>query len=174
MLKLETMKNFSFNSRSLTVKLVVMLSIFIMVFASCQDETITISAPDYLVFGHYYGECIGEQCVEIFRLEQDKLYEDKMDAYPYSNGFYIGSYILLSQEKFNKVKDLTGFFPADLLTEQDTVIGQPDAGDWGGLYIEYNIDGVRKFWLIDQMKSNVPAKYHEFIDKVNEKISLLQ
>jgi hypothetical protein len=33
---------------------------------------------------------------------------------------------------------------------------------------------VRRYWLIDQMKSNVPVQYHEFIDKVNEKVNLLQ
>jgi hypothetical protein len=42
------------------------------------------------------------------------------------------------------------------------------------VYVAYNIDGVRKFCIIDQMKSNVPSKYHNFIDKVNEKISQLK
>ena len=69
---------------------------------------------------------------------------------------------------------MTNYFPTDLLSEKDTVIGQPDAGDWGGLYLEYNFNGVRKFWLLDQKKDNVPTKYHDLIDKVNEKIALLQ
>jgi hypothetical protein len=64
-------------------------------------------------------------------------------------------------------------FPTDLLYETSTIIGQPDAGDWGGLYIEYSFDGVRKFWLLDKMTSNVPARYHDFIDDVNEKIAQL-
>lgn len=62
----------------------------------------------------------------------------------------------------------------DLLNEPSIVIGQPDAGDWGGFYIEYNFDGVRKFWLLDQMKRNVPNGYHDFLDQVNKKINQLQ
>jgi len=60
-----------------------------------------------------------------------------------------------------------------LLDDHDTIIGQPDAGDWGGLYIEYNKDAVRRYWLLDQMKSNVPEYLYDFIDKVNEKIALI-
>jgi hypothetical protein len=72
------------------------------------------------------------------------------------------------------VEDLMDFFPQDLLNESDTVIGMPDAGDWGGFYIEYNFNGTRRFWILDKMKTNVPGKYHAFIDKLNEKIDLLQ
>ncbi len=53
------------------------------------------------------------------------------------------------------------------------MIGQPDAGDWGGIYVEYKFNSVRKFWLIDQKKSNIPAYLHEFVDKTNKKIELI-
>lgn len=155
----------------------ILCAVCIMFFAlpSCKkDNSILLSDSDYIVFGHFYGMCFGEQCVEIFRLEKDKLFEDTKDQYPNTGTFYIGNYMQLSQQKYTAVKDLTNSFPTDLLNETNTVIGQPDAGDWGGLYVEYNADGIRKFWLLDQMKSNVPAKYHEFIDKVNEKIAQLQ
>jgi hypothetical protein len=149
------------------------LTVFLL--ASCEkDDSIKLSDSDYIVFGHFYGECMGEQCVEIFRLEKDKLFEDTKDQYPNRNDFYVGNFVQLSQQKFNDTKDLTNYFPTDLLNETDTVIGQPDAGDWGGLYVEYYFNGVRKFWLLDQMKSNIPTKYHNFIDKINEKITQLQ
>lgn len=149
------------------------LTVFLLT-ACKKDDNVELSKSDYIIFGHFYGECIGEQCVEIFRLEQDKLFEDTKDQYPSRNSFYDGNFVQLSQQKFNDTKDLTNYFPTDLLNETDTVIGQPDAGDWGGLYVEYNSDGIRKFWLLDQMKSNVPTKYHNFIDKVNEKIEQLK
>ncbi len=152
--------------------MMIFLTFFLL--TSCEKDTIELSKSEYLIFGHFYGECEGEKCVEIFRLEQDKLFEDTKDKYPFGYDFYDGNYIQLSEQKFNDTKDLVNSFPADLLTETDTVIGQPDAGDWGGLHIEYNFNGVRKFWLLDQMKSNVPTKYHNFIDKVNEKIALLE
>lgn len=151
-----------------------MACLMLLTLASCKKSGIKLSKSDYIVFGHFYGECIGENCVEIFRLEQDKLFEDIKDQYPSRNAFYTGDYVQLSQQKFNEAKDLTDYFPTDLLKETDIVIGAPDATDGGGLYIEYNSKGVRKFWLLDQMKHNVPTKYHNFIDKVNEKIKQLK
>ncbi len=126
------------------------------------------------MFGHFFGFCDGEQCIEIFRLEQERLLEDTKDKYPRTDDFYQGAYVRQTSAHFDACKDLKDFFPADLLLESNHVIGQPDAGDWGGLYIEYNFDGTHQFWLLDLNKRNVPAKYHAFIDKVEEKISLLQ
>lgn len=150
------------------------LSVFFMVSCDEKADGIKLSDSGYLVFGHFYGMCQGERCIEIFRLEEDKLLEDTKDEYPSRNDFYVGNFVELSRQKFDKTKDLTNYFPTSLLTETDTVIGMPDAGDWGGLYVEYNFNGVRKFWVLDQMTSNVPTKYHTFIDKVNEKITQLQ
>lgn len=158
----------------MTRKILIITCLTVFLLTSCKKEGVVLSKSDYIVFGHFYGLCIGEQCVEIFRLEKDKLFEDTNDRYPKRTDFYVGKYVQLSQQKFNDSKDLTNSFPIDLLKETDPVIGQPDAGDWGGLYVEYSFNGVRKFWLLDQKKNNVPAKYHNFIDKVNEKITQLK
>lgn len=152
----------------------IMTCLTFLLLVSCGKDQVVLSNSDYLIFGHFYGECGGEWCVEIFKLEKDGLYEDTKDKYPNSREFYEGNYMQLSQQKFEDTKDLINSFPADLLSETNTVIGQPDAGDWGGLYIEYNANGVRRSWLLDQMKSNVPVQYHDFIDKVNGKIKLLE
>ncbi|MBL7730422.1 MAG: hypothetical protein JNM88_04525 [Chitinophagaceae bacterium] len=158
------------------MKTISFITICIAIFslASCSKDNAGLSKSDYLIFGHFYASCSGEGCVEIFRLEQDKLFEDKKDQYPDAYNFYNGKYGKLSQQKFDITKDLKDYFPVDLLNEPGNVIGQPDAGDWGGLYIEYNYGGIRKFWLLDLKKSNVPATCHGFIDKVNEKIAQLK
>lgn len=148
-----------------------MLTACIMFLSCNKDKTLN---SNYLIFGHYFGFCAGEQCREIFKLNSTTLYEDTNDKYPNSDKFYEANYITLSEEKFNLVKDLADDFPTDLLSEKNITIGQPDAGDWGGYYIEYSKNGVHKFWLIDKMTSNVPAKYHAFLSKVEKKIELLQ
>ncbi len=150
------------------------LCLLLILSVSCKKETSTANSSDYLIFGHFYGMCGGEQCVEIFKLDNCRLYEDSRDIYPNRDTFYVGAYSQLSNQQFNAVEDLMDFFPQDLLNESDTVIGMPDAGDWGGFYIEYNFNGTRRFWILDKMKTNVPSQYHAFIDKLNEKISLLQ
>lgn len=142
--------------------------------SSCQKETAADpSEGDHLIFGHFYGECGGETCIEIFKLANEKLYEDTNDRYPGSSDFYNGDFIELHDSLFQKVRDLPEHFPIQLLEENSRVIGMPDAGDWGGLYIEYKNTGTRQFWLIDKMKSNIPEYLFDFSDKVNEAIQAI-
>lgn len=141
---------------------------------SCEEDNETKpSESEYLIFGHFYGFCEGEACIEIYKLENDRLSEDTNDNYPTSTHYYDGNYTELSDSKFNLVKDLPDFIPAELLNNNDKIIGGPDAADGGGIYIEYYRDGVKQSWLIDNEKSNVPDYLHGFIDEVHERISLI-
>lgn len=152
-------------------KLLCAILVFIPFISGCQkDEELKITGQDYLIFGHFYGECEGETCIEIFKLEGNKLLEDTNDNYPQQATYYNGKFIEHPDSKFNLVKDLPAHLPSDLLKSNQKVIGQPDAGDWGGLYIEYSRNETRQYWLIDQEKSNIPDYLHDFVDKVNERI----
>lgn len=149
------------------------LLIFLLAIDSCKKKEEANEAPAYLIFGHFYGMCVGEGCVEIYCLEETRLLEDQNDNYPGSQNFYIADFAPLPNDNFLEVNDLMNFFPDTLLLIDDKVIGQPDAGDWGGLYVEYNFKGVRKFWLIDKMESNVPEVLHPFIAEIENKIELI-
>lgn len=35
-------------------------------------------------------------------------------------------------------------------------MGTPDAGDWGGVYLQRIIDGQSQWWVIDMMDNNLP------------------
>ena len=61
---------------------VIIYTLTFLVFCSCnKDDEIELNQTVFLVFGHFYGECIGEECVEIFKLTTNKLYEDTNDNY---------------------------------------------------------------------------------------------
>lgn len=153
------------------------ISIFIIYFSfsGCCKKENENTAPqvDALVFGYFYGMCSGNNCVKIFKLTDSEVFVNASSKYPSVDSLYPESYMLLPPSKFNLVKDLKGYFPTALLQETKRVIGMPDAGDWGGFYIETIIQGQRRFWLLDKMKSNVPSQYHFFMDKMDEKIALL-
>ena len=137
---------------------------------SCQKaNTGNTVQPDYLVFGHFYGMCQGEECIETFKLTDDQLYEDKVDDYTGQQLVFVQ----LDESKFNKVRDLPNYFPAELLNSYQSVFGCPDCADGGGLFIQYYQNGQLRSWRIDQVKSNVPAYLHDFMDKVNQKIALI-
>ena len=154
-------------------KLLFLLIIPLLFLNGCDKDDNKKPNQNYLVFGHYYGMCGGESCVEIFKINNKNLWEDLNDAYPSPTNYYVGDFYTLDNNLFNQVSDLITFFPSDLLNEQAIVIGMPDYADGGGLYIEYNYFGEHKFWLIDQIKTNVPDYLHNFIDIVNDKISII-
>lgn len=156
--------------------------IFILMLGStaCEEDCKCVPPPDdtYFVFGHFYGECVGEGCVEIFKIEGRQLFEDTRDIYPFGASPYAGEYIPLSEEKYQLVRDIVEEVPEELFQESGHIIGMPDGGDWGGIYV-----GVRTysdlagpidhFWLLDQNENNMPAVYNAFVDKINEKIALI-
>jgi hypothetical protein len=131
---------------------------------------------EYMVFGHFYGECGGEGCVEIYRIEDGRLYEDTLDIYPGAEAAYQGSWVELADTKYELVKDLIDDFPKELLQEEDRVIGMPDAGDWGGIYVQVRVSGQTppdRFWLLDQHEGHMPQVYNDFVDRINEKIAFI-
>ncbi|GGG31426.1 hypothetical protein [Hymenobacter glacieicola] len=140
--------------------------------ACTKDEV----APDTLVFGQFYGECAGERCIEIYQLtpRARTLAEDTQDKYPSFTSPYQGQFVARSATDYAKVSDLPDLIPAKLLAESAHVIGQPDAGDWGGYYVELNDHGTRRFWLIDTQKQNIPAYLHPLVDTLQSRIAQLQ
>ena len=148
--------------------------IALLILSACEDESKKAeTTADYIVFGHFYGECGGEQCVEIFKLTKDQLFEDSNDTYPSSDHVYNGNFHSLDQQKFELVKDLVNHIPQDLLSVTDKVIGAPDAGDWGGIYFEISHDGEHKYWLIDKMEGNLPEYLRPFVEEIGSSISAI-
>ncbi|MBX0290927.1 hypothetical protein K3G63_10780 [Hymenobacter sp. HSC-4F20] len=142
---------------------------------ACSQDDDPAPKPDTVVFGHFYGYCLGEQCIEIFRLDAraHTLAEDTTDTYPSTSSAYEGKYAPRSADAYAQVSDLPALIPAQLLSETQRVIGQPDAGDWGGYYLEINEQGTRRFWLIDTQKRNIPAYLHPLLDALQERIQRL-
>lgn len=142
---------------------------------TCKKEKEPDGQIEYIVFGHFYGECAGEQCIEIFKLNCCHIYEDTNDIYPDQVNQYSASYIELDSKKRDSVSFLLSHIPSSLIAEKQKVIGTPDAGDWGGIYFEIKYqDHPVQYWFIDQMKSNIPTYLYTFVDDINTAISKLQ
>jgi hypothetical protein len=169
-----------FNIRSMMLKFSHILFLFFILSAglSCEEDCKCAGTGqfDYMVFGHFYGECAGEDCVEIYKFDAEHLYEDSTDVYPNGLAAYAGEYYTLPDSKFQAVKDLLNAFPEELYEESNTVIGMPDAADWGGIYVEVKFENnpsMSGFWLLDQNESFMPQVYNDFVDRINEKIALI-
>jgi hypothetical protein len=150
-------------------KLAITFILSIFIFNCSTENTPDLSDNDSLIFGHFYGFCAGESCIETFKLTNKNLYEDTLDNYTGSPV----NFEALDNGTFELVKDLINYFPEKLLSEKEGIIGCPDCSDGGGIFIEYSKNGVVKSWRIDQFKWNIPDYLHDFVDKVNEKIDLI-
>jgi hypothetical protein len=146
-----------------------------LIVGSCGDkhDEVNISDSDHIVFGHFYGFCAGEECIEIFKLTQNALFEDISDTYPRWDRYYEGNYVQLDQSKFELVKSLSEHIPAQLLAEKDTVFGSPDAADGGGIYFAIKDGESARYWVMDQVDQNIPEYLRSFKGKINESIALI-
>ena len=150
---------------------VLFLILFLLTLNSCSDDGVDLnsSEDDYLIFGHFYGECGGEGCIETFKLTIDKLYEDTNDNY----GGVDFNFIEMSMDKFDLVTGLENGFPKELLDATEDQFGCPDCGDWGGYYVEYSKDGIKMSWTIDTMIDDIPSYLHDFVGDIQDKITLI-
>lgn len=124
-----------------------------ILFVSCTKKE-TMSNPDALIFGYYYGFCQGPDCIITYKIENGVLYEDLSD--PYAGGDHeTFDFVPLPDSLFQKAKHLPGLFP-DAFLSASQVMGMPDAGDWGGVYLQRIKDGQRQWWAIDMMDNNLP------------------
>ena len=136
---------------------------------SCENDQIKLNESNYLIFGRFYGMCIGSSCVLTYKLTDKGLYEDT--NHNYSGNSY--NFAAMDKKKHMIAKDLPDFFPQELLHEKEGIIGCPDCYDQGGILIQYIQNGKTKTRRIDNDKKNVPVYLHDFIDKVHEKINLI-
>lgn len=128
-----------------------------IVLSSCSKNESTAKYFDknYVVFGSFYGECGGPDCVEIFKIENGFLSEDTSDVYP-SGGVYEGVYVAKPQSEYDLVKKLIYYIPPSLLIEPQGNIGSPDSHDQGGLYFELKVNYSRAFWKMDTDTGSIP------------------
>lgn len=160
--------------KSFALKLVIILTFWGFA-TNCGDNT-GINSPydnNYIVFGSFFGNCIGEPCIEIFKIENGVLYEDTADVYPIPQ-LYEGKFVQLPQAKYDMVKDIITKVPKQLLSDTTTVFGTPDAHDQGGLYIELKANGKRRFWLMDTYTNRLPEYLRTFSNILKEYINKLQ
>jgi hypothetical protein len=162
-----------------TFYLIIFSAFFALAITACEDKNCggMHDSEEYFIFGHFYGKCAGEGCVELYKLEDGRLYEDDLDYYPNSASPVEAHWNELSKEKYDAVKDIEDAFPHALYGEEH-VLGIPDGGDWGGIYVEVKYSGEPTpnsgFWLLDKNESYMAQVYNDFVDKIEEKITLIQ
>ncbi|MHA6246511.1 hypothetical protein ACXYMU_01135 [Pontibacter sp. CAU 1760] len=135
-----------------------------------------VSEPDYFVFGLLYGQCKSGECIKIYKIENStlQLYKEDTSHYPPFNTFHSGNYKELSKDKYKQVRTIISKIPQQLILTQSGTIGTLDDMKQDMLYFEYAENGIKKFWVIDPNKKQLPAYLHPFIDDIDRTVKLLE
>lgn len=146
--------------------LVVIISLIITSSCDSGDDLSPLSNRE-IIFGHFYGECQGEACIEIFKLNDFELLEDTSDHYLFEDVFQSGNYYKHEDRYFDIARPLLDIIPSELYTEKPGVYGCPDCGDWGGIHIQIEVDGRIKNFRFDQIIDQNPKYIRNFLQEIN-------
>ena len=154
---------------------IVLIAIAFILLSSCGEDkpTGTYFDRNYIVFGSFYGECIGNNCVKMYKIENGVLSGDHSEFYVW-NSFYEGSFFTMPQSEYDLVKKIINYIPPSLLVEPQGNIGSPNSHDQGGLYLELNVNYSRKFWKIDMDTIAIPHYLIPITDTIKTYIQRLQ
>lgn len=133
----------------------------LLVLNSCDKSEKT----DYLIFGKFYGFCVGDDCVKMFKVTENNLYQENSPDYP-SDEKYKGNFSSKVNDKLSIAKPLLSMIPAKL-KDEETTIGCPDCADQGGVFVEFTAEGKTYFFRIDNFRNDVPVYLHEFLDEID-------
>ncbi len=157
------------------LQLITLLCLIALTFEACKEEPITKqNDSNYFMFGTYYGMCAGAECVNIYKIEGNKLFKNNTQLKPDAANFYKGTFSELSQNQYDSVSDIEDKIPQALLDNKATTIGCPDCADAGVIYVEYSKNGQTQHWLIDTQKFKLPQELHDFVDEIFKKLEILQ
>jgi hypothetical protein len=155
-----------------------LILLLLIVLAGCQSNSISpeeqLSEGDYLIFGTFYGMCVGK-CFEAYRLDASGIYVDVgVDNREFYSNELNYEWQKLSKEKFEAIKNLYQSFPNELLADNTSVFGSPDAHDQGGWYIEIIDNGEKKSWRIDMVDERLPSYLLPFVSELRKAVTVLR
>lgn len=154
----------------ITQSIMLVLLMAIGLFSCKKTETVETDVFEYLIFGSYAGECIGE-CATIYKLTGDMLYVDDMEYYTQDISF---NSTALSQAQFDIAEVLRTEFPVDILAETEDTFGCPDCYDQGGYIVEWKTNAITKRWHLDTTEEDIPAYLAVYTQRIGEIMMDLQ
>ena len=136
-----------------------------------QEIEAKLVYPEYVIFGTFFGNCFPQDCIDIFKIQNDSLFKSD-NTYPI-NTLYSGEFEFMGNEKLALVADFKNQIPSELFEIEEQYIGCPDCSDMGGFIIEYSTEDFQANWLIDTRTRNVPEELHEFLHLTYDKVEIL-
>ena len=124
---------------------------------------------DVLIFGLEYVECGGD-CAFLFKMEASELFEDDgIDFFRSIDEELRFKQEPMASEKFAMSHPLLDEFPEELWKEEDqTIFGNPNDHDQGGIVVEMHRLGRKKRWHIDTAEKRLPDYLVPYARRIKE------
>jgi len=148
------------------MRLSILFLFLCLIFTACSSDIDPSADEDYsnyFIFGTFFGECGGDNCVQTYKIEKGNLYKDIIHQYPGSGPY---TFQIQSLEKYQTAKALLETFPMELLKEKESRIGNPDEHDQGGIFIAYKKNSFLKYWQIDRDRDKIPEYLRDYAKEV--------
>lgn len=162
----------------------ILLMSLVLVLTNCTDDITRTDneecdcyylteATDAFVFGRYAGFCMGEQCTNLYQLQNGQLFADDMERLMHPDDLVFLPEPL-SEEKYELAKAVLDSLPAALFDEASETIGCPDCADQGGYFIELRTSGETQRWYLDTNKNNLPQYLVDYARQIDEVLAALK
>ena len=154
------------------MRLISVLTFVALALVSCsKDMSNPVNPGDYLIFGTFYGECLGN-CSHFFMIRDGLLFMDDVEIgipeeIPFTND-------PMSSADYDLAVELQEEFPSDLTDSDKRIYGCPDCHDQGGVYLELNNSEGRFKWRIDTDDDEQSEAISTYKKRVMEVVSLLR
>ena len=157
----------------------VLLLFAALTLAHCEKSIPTAETPApgdlaFLIFGGFYGFCLGPTCVETYQLKAGKLYVDQADTYakPFP---YTGEWAERPAAEYALAAPLLTALPEEIWQADQETFGIPDAYDQGGYFIEARrVDGTHRAWRLDTNLEALPEAIRPFAAQVRAVLEELE
>ncbi|TNE79921.1 MAG: hypothetical protein EP332_09200 [Bacteroidetes bacterium] len=143
-----------------------------LTFHACSKEEAGLPSGDYFIFGYFY-DCPAETCVEYFKMEGDKLFEDSKDEYPLFGLEPELEFKESTKTKWEMVNDLPDLIPSQLWESKEKVFGKPDFYNQGGLYVRVKQGNKEAYWFLDKDPSHVEETFRGFVQVLNSRLAMI-
>lgn len=120
-----------------------------------------------LAFGTYFGFCLGE-CIHIYKIENEAVFQMATSERVNLTQELDFVTAALPGDAYETAKPLLENFPDELLAEEETTIGIPDAYDQGGIYLELTEAGVSTKWFLDSNVSALPEYLQAYAQQIKD------
>lgn len=146
------------------------IAIALLLATACGDDDVLnldANSSDTLIFGIAYGFCAGDECVRLFKLEDEELYKTNFERLVAGEPIDFDD-TPLSEADYELANPLRRQIPDALLTTRDTILGIPDAYDQGTIYIEVENENESRYWLLDTNVEALPVNIQPYAEQVTD------